>query len=124
MLVLDYLRRSRKLTPEIEMKATEYINVGYQRLLTFEVPGGGFDWYGRSPANLVLSAYGLLQFSDMAKVYDIDTRIIDRTRAFLFKNQQKDGRWKIPSKKAYSWKGVAGDFIFTTLAEDHGLGRG
>ena len=72
MLVLEYLRRARRMTPEIEMKAVEYINLGYQRLLNFEVDGGGFDWYGNPPANLVLSAYGLVEFTDMAKVYEID----------------------------------------------------
>ncbi len=113
MLALDYLRRSRKTTPEIEMKALEYINVGYQRLLTFEVAGGGFDWYGRPPANLVLSAYGLLEFSDMAKVYEIDDRVIGRTRSFLLAQQQSDGSWKMPERSAWSWAGLQGDFIVT-----------
>ncbi|MBI2899116.1 MAG: hypothetical protein HYY17_02960 [Planctomycetes bacterium] len=114
MLALDYLRRSRKLTPEIEMKAVEYVNVGYQRLLTFEVRGGGFDWYGNPPANVVLSAYGLLEFSDMAKVYDIDERVIQRTRAFLLSKQQSDGSWKMPERTAWSWTGLSGDFIVTS----------
>jgi prenyltransferase beta subunit len=113
VLALDYLRRSRRTTPESEMKALEYINVGYQRLLTFEIQGGGFDWYGRPPANLILSAYGLLQFIDMAKVYEIDTRVIDRTKTYLLKNQQKDGSWKVPERTSYSWKGVTGDFVVT-----------
>ena len=41
VLVLDYLKRMGKLTPEIEITARKYINAGCQRLLTFEVPGGG-----------------------------------------------------------------------------------
>lgn len=101
------------MTPEVEMKALEYINVGYQRLLTFEVAGGGFDWYGNPPANTVLSAYAVLEFSDMAKVYEIDTRVIDRTRTWLFAQQQKDGRWPMPARTAWSWQGLSGDFIVT-----------
>ena len=42
VLVFDYMKRTGRLTPEIEIKARKYINAGYQRLLTFEVPGGGF----------------------------------------------------------------------------------
>ncbi len=114
MLTLEYLRRSRKLTPAIEMKALEYINVGYQRLLTFEVAGGGFDWYGNPPANLVLSAYGLLEFSDMAKVYEIDSRVIDRTKAWVLKQQQPDGSWKMPDRTSWSWTGLSGDFVVTS----------
>ena len=33
-----------------------YLNVGYQKLLTFERPGGGFDWWGNGPPLIWLSA--------------------------------------------------------------------
>ena len=68
VLALDYLKTVGRLTPEIEIKALKFINAGYQRLLTFEVPGGGFEWFGRPPANVCLTAYGILEFSDMARV--------------------------------------------------------
>ncbi len=113
MLALDYLRRSRKTTPATEMKALEYINVGYQRLLTFEVAGGGFDWYGHAPANVVLSAYGLLEFQDMSKVYEIDGRILQRTRDWLFRQQQADGSWEVPPRTAWSWSGLSGKLVVT-----------
>src|SRR5262249_37175032 len=58
VLALDYLRRTNKNAPEVEAKARQYIHLGYQRLLGFEVPGGGFDWFGRPPANRTLTAYG------------------------------------------------------------------
>jgi hypothetical protein len=98
------------------MKAEYYINVGYQRLLTFEVrPGGGFEWWGRAPANIVLSAIGLLQFTDMAKVYEIDERIIDRTRNFILSKQNKDGSWSLDrGRTAWSWKGLSGTFVVTS----------
>jgi len=43
VLALDYMKRSKKLTPEVHAKAEGFIANGYQRLLTFEVPGGGFS---------------------------------------------------------------------------------
>ena len=67
---------------------------GYQRLLTFEVPGGGFSWFGAAPANKILTAYGLMEFSDMAKVSEADPRLIERTRDWLARQQQPDGSWK------------------------------
>jgi hypothetical protein len=75
------------------MKAEQYLNVGYQRLLTFERPGGGFDWWGREAPLVWTSAYGLQQFNDMAKVYPIDRGIIDRTQAFLMRSRDKDATW-------------------------------
>jgi alpha-2-macroglobulin-like protein len=94
VLALDYMKRTKKLTPEVHAKAEGYIANGYQRLLTFEVPGGGFSWFGQAPANKILTAYGLMEFSDMAKVSEVDPRLIQRTGDWLARQQQPDGSWK------------------------------
>ncbi len=94
VLALDYMKRTKKLTPEVHARAEGYIANGYQRLLTFEVPGGGFSWFGQAPANKILTAYGLMEFSDMARVYDVDPRLIERTADWLAEQQQPDGSWK------------------------------
>ena len=93
VLALDYLRRTNKSVPQVEAKARQFIHLGYQRLLTFEVPGGGFDWFGRAPANRTLTAYGLMEFEDMAKVYDVDPQLLKRTRNWLMKQRKQDGSW-------------------------------
>jgi uncharacterized protein YfaS (alpha-2-macroglobulin family) len=94
VLVLDYLKASRKLTPEIQAKAEGYISLGYQRLVTFEVQGGGFSWFGQAPANKILTAYGLMEFSDMSRVHEVDPRLIERTQSWLASQQQPDGSFK------------------------------
>jgi len=94
VLALDYMKHTKKLTPEVHAKAEGYIANGYQRLLTFEVPGGGFSWFGQAPANKILTAYGLMEFRDMSHVYDVDPRLIERTGSWLASQQQRDGSWK------------------------------
>jgi len=94
ILVLQYLRLVEQANPEVELKALEYINLGYQRLLTFEVPGGGFEWFGQTPAHRILTAYGLLEFTDMSQVAYVDPAILTRTQAWLLSQQESDGRWK------------------------------
>ena len=94
VLALDYMKRTKKLTPEVHAKAEGYIANGYQRLLTFEVPGGGFSWFGQAPANKILTAYGLMEFYDMSKVHDVDPRLIQRTQQWLAAQQLADGSWK------------------------------
>jgi uncharacterized protein YfaS (alpha-2-macroglobulin family) len=94
VLALDYMKRTKKLTPEIHAKAEGFIATGYQRLLTFEVPGGGFSWFGQAPANKILTSYGLMEFSDMSKVHDMDPRVIRRTQDWLARQQQPDGSWR------------------------------
>ncbi len=93
VLALDYLRRTRQDRPEIAAKARHYIALGYQRLVGFEVSGGGFDWFGRPPANLTLSAYGLMEFEDMARVHEVDPRLIERTRQWILGKRNGDGSW-------------------------------
>ena len=39
IMVLDYMKSTGIISPEIQMKAEGFINIGYQRLLSFEVPG-------------------------------------------------------------------------------------
>ena len=94
VLALDYMKRTKKSTPEVHAKAEGFIANGYQRLLTFEVPGGGFSWFGQAPANKILTAYGLMEFSDMSKVYEVDPKVIQRTQLWLAGQQQPDGSWK------------------------------
>ncbi|HQR37873.1 MAG TPA: MG2 domain-containing protein [Blastocatellia bacterium] len=94
VLVMDYLKTSKKLTPEIQAKAEGFISLGYQRLVTFEVQGGGFSWFGEAPANKILTSYGLQEFYDMSKVHEVDPRLIERTQQWLASQQKPDGSWE------------------------------
>jgi hypothetical protein len=93
VLVLDYMKRAKKINPRIQMTAEQYINIGYQRLLTFECKSGGFSWFGDEPANQILTAYGLLEFSDMSHVSDVDPALLTRTEDWLAGKQRGDGSW-------------------------------
>jgi len=94
ILVLKYLRDAKKTKPELEAKALGFLLAGWQRLVTFEVQGGGFSWFGNAPANQVLTAYGLMEFADMADVMPIDQAVVSRTRNWLVSKQQSDGSFK------------------------------
>src|SRR5262245_6422084 len=93
ILVVDYVKKARVASPELLMKSEQYLNVGYQKLLTFERPCCGFDWWGRGPPLVWLSAYGLQEFNDMSKVYPIDKGVITRTQNWLMSQQNADGTW-------------------------------
>ena len=93
VLALSYLQSTGQSLPEVETKALRYIQEGYQRLLTFEVRGGGFEWFGRSPANKALTAYGLMEFRDIDQVYPVDSDVIERTTEWLLSQRLADGSW-------------------------------
>ncbi len=96
------------------MKAESYVGTGYQRLLTFEADGGGFSLMGHGQGQLFLSAYGLLQLTDMAKVYPVDKAVLDRTAKWLFAQQAQDGSWASSDYRA--GKGALGMTSFVTWA--------
>ncbi|MBN1660108.1 MAG: hypothetical protein JXA93_17030 [Anaerolineae bacterium] len=94
VLVLDYLKNTGQTSPEVQMTAEQYINLGYQRLTTFEVAGGGFSLFGSPPADRMLTAYGLMEFSDMSRVHPVDEAMIDRAADWLLAQQASDGSWE------------------------------
>ena len=57
-----------------------------------EQPSEGYEWFGgTAPAHEALTAYGLLQFRDMAKVHDVDPAMLERTQQ-LSAVAQRDGK--------------------------------
>ena len=93
VMALSYMKEHNIANPEVLAKATQYIQLGCQRLTSFEIKTGGFDWFGNPPANVILTAYGLMEFSDMSKVYNVDAGLLDRTARWLASQQDRDGSW-------------------------------
>ena len=103
VLVLDYLREIGKHPPAVAENARGLLERGYSRLAGFEVekPGGGgregFEWFGHYPPHGPLSAYGLMQFADMARVYPVDPGLLARTRDFLLARRDGAGGFARPA---------------------------
>ena len=97
ILALKYLRDNNIVDEELETKALRYISSGYQKLLTYEVAGesGGYSLYGRSPAETVLTAYGLMELTDLSEVYTVDEKVLNDMNKFLYNKQSSNGSFKI-----------------------------
>jgi uncharacterized protein YfaS (alpha-2-macroglobulin family) len=112
VLVLDYLKTTGQTSPEVQLKAEEYINLGYQRLTTFEVGGsGGFSLFGDPPPDRMLTAYGLQEFGDMARVHAVDPGLVRRAAEWLFQQQRQDGAWE-------NDRGLVHENTWTSLGDD------
>ena len=109
VLVLRYLKAAGKTNAKLEAKAKGYIDSGYQRLIKYEVPGGGFSLYGRVPASVVLSAFGLMEFSDMSKVRFVDPALLARTQTWLVSQQQSSGAFASKGYGCYGSKSNASE---------------
>src|SRR5260370_22162980 len=71
-------------------RSAEILSRGYDRLRGFECKSGGFEWFGADPGHDALTAYGLMEFTDMSGVRPVDSALLERTRAWLL--SQRDGR--------------------------------
>ena len=93
LLILDYLKSSDQAKPELAQRAKEMLDRGYAKLVAFECPDSandqnrhGFEWFGQmDQQHQALTAYGLLQFKDLAKAYPgkVDPELIKRTQQYL-----------------------------------------
>lgn len=90
-MVMDYLKTSDTKDEKLLAYAGGMLDRGYKRLITFETKQKGYEWFGQAPGHQGLTAYGLMQFNDLKKVYEgVDQKMIDRTAEWIL--SQKDGK--------------------------------
>ncbi len=100
VLILHHLKHASTLghaNPLAEKRARQLLLTGYAKLTAFESADPknqqtkrGYEWFGAYPPHEALTAYGLLQFRDMAKVHRVDDAMLKRTEQYLL--DQRDGK--------------------------------
>jgi len=104
ILVINLLKTTGNSNPELESRANGFLDFGYKRLKTFEIPTGGFDWFATPPAHEALTAYGLMEFVDMKSVYPVEQDLIDRTAKWLLTRRDGKGGWLASKQGLHSWQ--------------------
>ena len=69
IMILGYLEEHGAAAPEIVEKTHKVLDKGYKLLTGYETKERGYEWFGGAPGHEALTAYGLLEFRDMAKVF-------------------------------------------------------
>ncbi|OGV87025.1 MAG: hypothetical protein A3K19_33110 [Lentisphaerae bacterium RIFOXYB12_FULL_65_16] len=122
VMVLQYLRRTGPHNAEVQKRAVDLIAKGYQRLVGFQCKSGGFDWFGREPAHEALTAYGILEFTDMAAVWGgVDEQVVERARSWLLSRRDGKGAFQHDPRSLDHFGGadpqVSDAYIVWALAE-------
>ena len=95
IMALQAMQASGNIDEKTQKRALELLDNGYKKLAGYEVSGGGFDWYGKPPASTALTAYGVIQFYEMEKVYkNVDAKMTERARKFLLDCRDGKGNFK------------------------------
>ncbi|HZN40608.1 MAG TPA: alpha-2-macroglobulin family protein, partial [Planctomycetota bacterium] len=89
-LVLTLLEANGDDVPSVAARARELLPRGYAKITGYECKQRGYEWFGGDPGHEALTAYGLLQFHDMAKVHPVDAGMVDRTKQWLL--ARRDGK--------------------------------
>lgn len=91
IMVLQYLNETGSSDPGVSKRAKDLISKGYNRLISFETKENGYEWFGGFPAHEGLTAYGIMEFTDMRGVYaGVDNAMMKRTLDWIL--SQRDGK--------------------------------
>ncbi len=92
VIALQYLQETGTKDPAVSDRAMKLLEEGYKRLTAYETKEKGYEWFGSTPANEALTAYGLTEFKDMEPIYSsVDKTMIDRTATWLLSRSDKKG---------------------------------
>ncbi|MFN0054841.1 MAG: MG2 domain-containing protein, partial [Planctomycetales bacterium] len=84
-------------------QSAEILNRGYDRLRQFECKSGGFEWFGADPGHDALTAYGLLEFTEMNAVRPVDPDLLERTRVWLLAQRDGHGTFQRQTHTLHTW---------------------
>ncbi|MBN2474670.1 MAG: hypothetical protein JXB62_08680 [Pirellulales bacterium] len=110
VLSLHYMQEHDVANPAVTRRAKELLKKGYGKLVGYECPEKGYEWFGGDPGHEALTAYGLMEFRDMAKVYDVDEAMLQRTARWLMDRRDGKGGFRRNAKALDSF-GRAPDAI-------------
>jgi len=103
IMAQQYFLTHHGVPPSLIERSAEILNRGYDRLRGFECKSGGFEWFGADPGHDALTAYGLMEFSDMNSVRPVDSALLDRTRTWLLAQRDGQGTFQRKTHTYHCW---------------------
>jgi hypothetical protein len=99
IMILGYLdSTSQGADPQLVAKTKGVLDKGYKLLTGYEATEKGYEWFGQNPGHEALTAYGLMEFADMSKVYDVDKKMVERTADWLMSRRDQQGGFQRNSR--------------------------
>ena len=94
VMAMQYMQSHHGVDPAFVKKAAALLDRGYRKLVGFECKERGYEWFGGDPGHEALTAYGVLEFHDMAQVMNVDAEMVKRTRRWLLDRRDGEGGFK------------------------------
>ncbi|GMV42422.1 MAG: hypothetical protein AMXMBFR64_41380 [Myxococcales bacterium] len=103
VMAQQYFMSHAGVDPTLIARSSDLLAKGYERLRGFECKGKGYEWFGEDPGHEALSAFGLLEFTDMATVRDVDREMLADTRGWLLGRRDGKGGFKRERRALHTW---------------------
>jgi hypothetical protein len=119
-MALQYLETHAGADPAVVKDAQDKLERGYKRLVGYECKEKGYEWFGQDPGHEALTAYGVLQFTDMRKVRSVDSVMLANTKAWLLKQRDGKGGFERRRRALHTWiedKDTSDAYIAWSLLE-------
>jgi hypothetical protein len=100
VLLLKFAKASPSEKSPLLPRARRYTQTGYERLLSYRSPDGGFSYWGRGKSDLALTVYAINFLSDAREFVDVDVSVIQEAASFVVNQIKPDGHWS-----AFDWNG-------------------
>ena len=99
----QYFMSHTGVDPDLVQRAGDSLGRGYERLVGFECQEKGYEWFGEDPGHETLTAYGLMEFVDMAEVHTVDPEMVERTRQWLMGTRDGQGGFTRGRRALHTW---------------------
>ncbi|MGA2229425.1 MAG: alpha-2-macroglobulin family protein [Tepidisphaeraceae bacterium] len=99
----QYFMSHSGVDPRVIAQSNELLDKGYQRLLGFECQNKGYEWFGEDPGHECLSAYAILEFTDMSAVRTVDAGMLADTRKWLLARRDGKGGFTHERRALHTW---------------------
>ncbi|MDR3023569.1 TonB-dependent receptor plug domain-containing protein [Chryseobacterium sp.] len=110
IFILDYLKSSKKIDAATENQIIKSLKKGFHKMLSHKNKDGGFGYFSSEESDVALSAFALLEFTDLKKYVNPDAKLFQGLSSFILSKKNANGLFEVrkpyESKKdfsEYSW---------------------
>jgi hypothetical protein len=121
LVALKFLELSGYNQGNIKQTVQGYLQSGYSQLAKYETSLGGFEWFGHTPPHEGLTAYGLMQLTEMKGYVEVDEALLTRTKKWLLSRSNGHGSFNLDPGKYDQFRGapemISNAYITWALSE-------
>ncbi|NIF06562.1 TonB-dependent receptor plug domain-containing protein [Chryseobacterium sp. Tr-659] len=102
IFILNYLKSIKKIDTATENLIIKNLKKGFQKMLGYKNKDGGFGYFNASESDAALSAFALLEFTELKKYVTADPKFIQQLSSFILSKKIANGLFEV--RRSYESK--------------------